>query len=303
MKLAINRPRFLVAVILALILASINPACGDNPINTNEYPKTIALDYNAVWTAEHNLIAYIHDRIPFSDDPDSSGIYIIRPDGSDKRLFYQSRLTFGLDWSGDGRWIVANSGKRLVKLSYPDGQVDTLTPSGEFWRPVWSPDGNHIAFAKHLGETMGIYTMNSDGSNIKRVIESGMFVDWPYEDSLLYLNFHSDLPISSVCIADTAGFYKRMFYQPPNYISGDSPKIRMHIGTGKIVFEAQKNGESSSVWTLEPGSTEAIQLRSFGSRPNFSPDGQMIIFTDIHRDNGRLWIMNWDGTGARQLTY
>lgn len=302
MKLASAHSALLLLSFVVALALSINPACGDNPSKPEPFPRTITIDYYAVWSAQHDLIAYIHDRIPFSDDPDSSGIYIIRPDGSDKRLFYPSRLTFGIDWSRDGRWIVANSGGRLVKISYPEGQVDTLTPSGKYWDPVWSPDGGHIAFAKHAGETRGVYTMMADGTNSKRVIEYGMFVDWPYNDSLLYLNFGNRFPVGSVCISDTSSGFGRSLYLPSSDIVYVTPVPRMHTATGRIVFHAQEAGDTESIWTLESGSTQATQLRRFGLRPNFSPDGQKIVFTDTHKDNGRLWIMNWDGSGLRQLT-
>ena len=303
MKPASNRLRFLASVIPALLMVSINPGCGDNPSKPKQFPLTTTIDYYAVWSAEHDLIAYIHDRIPFSDDPDSSGIYIIKPDGSEKRLFYRSELTFGIDWSEDGIWLVANTGGRLVKIPYPDGQVDTLTPSGQYWSPVWSPDGGHIAFAKHAGETRGVYTMMADGTNSKRVIEYGMFVDWPYNDSLLYLNFGNRFPVGSVCISDTSGGFGRSLYLPSSDIVYGTHVPRMHTATGRIVFHAQEAGDTESIWTLEPGSEQATQLRRFGLGPNFSPDGQKIVLTDTHEDNGRLWIMNWDGSGLVQLTY
>lgn len=302
MKPTSNRPRFLLSVILTLIMASINPACGDNPSKPEPFPRTITIDYYAVWSAEHNFIAYIHDRIPFSDDPDSSGIYIIRPDGTEKRLFYRSELTFGIDWSRDGMWLLANTGGRLVRISYPDGQVDTLTPSGKYWSPVWSPNADKIAFSKHSGDSAGIYILDLTGEN-RLVIPDGNSVDWPFTDSLLYINLDWALPLGAICMADTAGSFNRVVYTLPERVVYGTPAPRMHYETERMVFHAQEAGDTGSIWTLEPGSEQATQLRRFGLRPNFSPDGQKIVFTNTHIDSGRLWIMNWDGTGLTQLTF
>ncbi len=284
------------------IAGLINLACGDNGSEPNEFPKTIALDYHAVWSGQHDLIAYIHDRIPFSDDPDSSGIYIIKPDGTEKRLFYRSRLTFGIDWTRDGRWIIANSGGRLVKISYPEGQPDTLTPSGKYFDPVWSPDANKIAYSVHAGDSTGIYLLDFVGEK-RLVIPHGKAVDWTFTDSLVYTNLDWALPLGAICMADTAGSFKRVIYTLPENIVYVTPVPRRNLLTGRIVFHAQEPGEAESIWTLEPGSEQAAQLKEFGLRPNFSPDGQRIVFTDIHKDNGRLWIINWDGTGLRPLTF
>ncbi len=277
-------------------------ACGDNPSKPNQFPLTTTIDYYAVWSAHHDLIAYIHDRFPFSDDPDSSGIYIISPDGTGKRLFYRSEFTFGIDWTQGGMWLVANSGGRLVKLSYPGGQVDTLTPSGEYWGPVWSPGGGHIAFSKHLGDEAGVYIMDPDNGNYRMVMPYGMAVDWALADSLVYINLDWALPLGAICMTDTARNFIRVMCSLPQ-ISWHSPAPRMHILTGRIIFHAQEYGDAESIWTLEPGSEQTTQLRRFGLRPNFSPDGQKIVFTDTRKDNGRLWIMNWDGTAITQLTF
>jgi Tol biopolymer transport system component len=284
------------------LIVCFNSACGNNPSQPEQFPTTTTVDYYAVWSAHHNLIAYIHDRIPGSDDPDSSGVYIIRPDGSEKRIFYRSELTYGIDWSQDGMWLLANSSGRLVRISYPDGQVDTLTPSGEYWSPVWSPDGQQIAFSEHLGDEAGVYIMNLHGGDPKLVVSYGIAVDWPLADSLLYINLDQALPLGAICMSDTSGDFKRTLYQVSE-ISPHSLAPRMHAITGRIAFHAQEYGDTESIWTLEPGSEQATQLRRFGLRPNFSPDGQKIVFTDTHKDNGRLWIMNWDGSGLRELTY
>lgn len=201
-----------------IILILINPACGNNSTGPSQFPETSMIDYNAVWSGQYNLIAYIHDRIPGSNDSESSGIYIIRPDGTEKRLFYESEYIFGIDWSQNGMFVLANAGGRLVRISYPQGLADTLTPTGEYWSPVWSPDGNYIAFSKHAGDTRGIYTMLIDGEALRCIIKYGMFVQWPYPDSLIFLNLENRLPARTICISDTGGVSGRSIYTPTNDI-------------------------------------------------------------------------------------
>lgn len=123
-------------LILIITILCVNPACGEKLSDPEPFPRTLMLDYGAVWSGEHNLIAYIHDKIPGSDDPGSSGVYVIRPDGTEKRMIFQSRLTFGIDWTDDGNWIIADSENRLVRISFADGRVDTLTGTGQYYWPA-----------------------------------------------------------------------------------------------------------------------------------------------------------------------
>lgn len=40
-----------------------------------------------------------------------------------------------------------------------------------------------------------------------------------------------------------------------------------------------------------------------GYSADYSPDGEKIVYCDSSPGNGRLWIINKDGTNKRQLTY
>jgi hypothetical protein len=294
----------LLSFVVALAL-SLNPACSEStgPGRGIDVPGKIFIDCYAVWSGTHDQIAYIHYQKPESDDLDSSGVYTVRPDGTDKKLLYRGDSVSGLDWTVSGERLITNYGNALVIISFPRGEADTITLGGQYFLPVWSVDGDRIAFAKHWGDSRGIYVMSVDGTNTRLVIPYGHNVDWAYSDSLLYLNFDNVLPIGAICMADTTGNFKRVVYQPADNIIASTPKAKMHSGTGRIVITAQENGGSKSVWTLEPNEMQAVKVRSSALDPDFSPDGNKIVFTNIHGDLGRLWIMNWDGSGLFQLTY
>ncbi len=230
---------------------------------------------------------------------------MVRPDGSEKWMIYEYSNGFvaGLDWSKDGNWLIPNAGNMIVRISFATGVADTLTEPGEYWFPVFSHDGNSIAFAIHSGDTRGIYIKSLQSEYMRPVIPYGLFVDWPYPDSLVYLNFDQGLPIGAICIADTTGNVRRPILATRQTFDYSTPTPRLHSATGRLVFHAQIPGEAESIWKLEPQSEQPIQLMAYGKYPNFSPDGNKIVFTNIELGNGKLCLISWDGSGFVQLTH
>jgi TolB protein len=53
------------------------------------------------------------------------------------------------------------------------GNVQQLTASpGHDWGPVWSPDGQRIAFASDRTGNFEVYVMDADGGNVQQLTEN-----------------------------------------------------------------------------------------------------------------------------------
>lgn len=295
--------RILAAVLLPLLYCgSCSEGQNGSLIDNDPVPDYSAFDKRASWSETHDLIAYVHARAwTYLDDPDSAGIYLINPDGSAKRLFVMAAHVNGIDWSPDGRWIVAIAGSELWKISYPEGLVETLLTDGQYYYPTWSPDGLKIASAVRAGDDAGIHIVDADGSNYRRIIPYSSAADWPYVDSLLYLNLDYELPLVSLCMADSTGAGKRVVYDPEGLFTSNVLP-RMHRETDRIIFQAQKPGEYPGIWKLEPDQSDATILVEKAGYPEFSPDGNRVVLTRIGSPYANLWIINWDGTALRELT-
>jgi Tol biopolymer transport system component len=181
-----NLSKIQIAVLTLIVLSAC--ACKDktsDPIGERPVVN-FEIDRQAVWHEGYDLIAYAHG-CPGITDPDSAGIYIIKPDGTDKRYFYHgSFFISGLDWSPDGRWIIVDDYRNLVKISYPDGNADTLISGDRNFFPVWSPSGQNIAYAKHVGDDSGIYICDEIGNGSRLIIRYGFAADWPYQVRIPY---------------------------------------------------------------------------------------------------------------------
>jgi len=112
------------------------------------------------------------------DDTSETGIYVMRPDGSDMgRVTSYSGSDWTPDLSPDGQTILFVSGREtksgIHRIGVDGSGPKLLTPSGDTCSdPSWSPDGQAIVFVSDLDdEGEEIYTMTADGSEITRLTD------------------------------------------------------------------------------------------------------------------------------------
>jgi serine/threonine protein kinase len=91
---------------------------------------------------------------------------------------------FSPDWSPDGNFIVYSR-----KVSESDFNIYTIRPDGSDLKrltgtpylevtPSWTPDGRQILFRSNRGDSWGIYIMNADGTNQRKIIDAPTGPDW-----------------------------------------------------------------------------------------------------------------------------
>jgi Tol biopolymer transport system component len=281
-------------------------SCKDNPTTSNSSSKSTAIDIQATWSPLGNKIAYNHQDTSFS----VSGIYIIDTNGTNNKLLVNG-LVEAPTWSPDGNWIAFcnhNYGVMIYKIKLNGDSLTSLTEAsyGSFF-PAWSSDGNWIAFETDL-ESPGIHyiwKMNSDGSNKTKIFfdttqGGGTDPSWG-NNKIVYLrntgNYSGTAQIFSM---DSNGQNQTelTFDNSQRYY----PKISFN--GGKIAYTLVTSGPRLNIWTMQSdGSNNKQILYTQGYTPAFSPDGEMIVYTNAEYGNGRIWIMSKDGKNQKQLTY
>jgi TolB protein len=112
-------------------------------------------------------------------------------DGSGSNQHYIGIEGLAAKWSPDGsRFIYTSnrSGNHEIYTCNIDGtnELQLTHSGGDEWMPIWSPDGNQIAYSLSTGTweagsrtTYEIFVMNSDGSNIRQLTSNNFFDFYP----------------------------------------------------------------------------------------------------------------------------
>ena len=128
-------------------------------------------------------------RILFTSDRDGEReLFIVDSDGSnERRLTDNDTLDFSPDWSPDGTRAVFWAHeyqdddyqdpalRAMVALINGDGKpiIEPLTsPETDLWDPAWSPDGGRILFTGYHDGQSGLYVMDADGSDLRKLTDA-----------------------------------------------------------------------------------------------------------------------------------
>jgi WD40 repeat protein len=136
------------------------------------------LDFSGVrhpsWSPDGKQLAFVH-----SDENGYSQIFTANLDGSDLKQLTTGPEDHGLSgFSPDGQWILytleTEKGSAIsnIFLVRPDGSGEiavTQETRGYRSRPVWSPEGDWIAFAAKIEGNYDIYLIRADGTKLIRV--------------------------------------------------------------------------------------------------------------------------------------
>jgi dipeptidyl aminopeptidase/acylaminoacyl peptidase len=176
-------------------------------------------------------------------------------------------------------------------------QVTKLTSEGGA-DPIWSPNGQRIAFSSDrvAGTCCEVFVMNADGTGQTQLTHSGGFAGaWsPDGKQIAYIAPDGGL----VVINPDGSGAKRLTTGRPTAFSPDGKQIAFisdRDGDNDI-YVMKRDGTGITQLTNDPASDE-------GDHAGWSPDGKRFVFSSA-RDGGDLdiFVMNANGSGVKQLT-
>jgi Tol biopolymer transport system component len=208
------------------------------------------------------------------------------------------KIAFSAHRDGNGEIYVMNADG--------SGQTNLTNNAATDWEPVWSPDGQKIAFSRVVAEIhdQEIYVMNGDGSGQTRLTNNEVPDDYPAwspdGQKLAFMSARDGNLNVYVMNGDGSG------------------QARV---TSNAATEAQPawspDGQKIAFWTNRDGNGEIYVMNADGSGETnltnnpfsddsstaWSPDGQKIAFTSVRDGNYEIYVMNADGTSQTRLTH
>jgi Tol biopolymer transport system component len=299
---------------------------------------------------------------PNSDQPDGltpvSNIWTIESDGTGSVAITQlSGSASGADslfpqWSPDGSKIVYSSGRALdgsdnaamggainIWVTNADGSGATpltqLTVYALCWQPVWSPDGNKIAYyswrALNGSDTnpgdnspRNIWVMNADGSNDIPVTQltagasDSYFPQWSPDSKILA--FYSSRALNGSNGANGQDATQNIWVVNSDG-SGAAPVTQLtgQLGGFQGAYWTEDGstllfGDGANIWTAHPDGSGLTETLIGGNAFNFptawSSNDSTILFNSTEEPDGshnsqqssNVWIMNADGSHQTPLT-
>lgn len=270
-----------------------------------------ANEYYASWSPDGSELAYA------SVSSDDISIYVIPAIGGMARKVVKPPLGIaGLDWSPDGRWLAYGSRPgpgqpvHVFLFSFDTGEPRILTApppgfQGDF-RPVFSPDGEWIAFVRGDRTFLhDIYVIDVNGGEPERVTHSQHFVaglDWMPDGKSLIVSSGpariADMRLWRLSLVD-----RWLTWLPTTCHRPIRPSVA--VSAGRMVYEDQSVSSDILEIPVGDGTSGPVTLiastrHDYG--PQYSPSGKLISFISTRSGSPQIWICNRDGSNPRQLT-
>jgi TolB protein len=213
---------------------------------------------------------------------------------------------------GKGGGIIAYSvthadGTNQIYMMNADGsgkkQISNM--EGRPCGPDWSPDGSMFAFYNHINDkTWSLFTMNSDGGNVKRLTNEQdalhAFPRWSPDGKKILFTKSFSTPV----------WRSELWTILPD--GSNQTRIGNVDGQGgdyspdgsKIAYFNYIDG-GGDIWLIDSDGRNVRQLTNHAAEdwwPVWSPDGKRIVFQSKRDGNFEIYVMNSDGSNPVRLT-
>jgi TolB protein len=259
-------------------------------------------------------------------------VYVMHPDGTRRQPITKppkgAVYPAAPRWSPKGERIVyvAEGSSGQLYLMRADGTgVRRVTHDGwDYNYPTWSPNGRRIAFVRGNASSYGIWAMNVNGTDLRRLtdVPSDASPAWSPDGSMIAFQRFVDGVGIAIWLMDADGGNQVQLTTPLTTSIREQNDLRPDWSPGgdSIAFERQFGrldcdqrdcgARTSDIYVIRADGTSLRRLTKSGDsvEPRWSPDGNRIVFASTRarkreqRDFGDIYVMKADGTGQTRLT-
>lgn len=219
--------------------------------------------------------------------------------------------------SPDGATIVFHCEGDLWTVPSTGGVAKRLTTHpGREWEPVFSPDGQQLAFLSDRTGSAQVFVMPADGGPARQVTHhtAGYSIqDWTPDGNSLMVSGQRDHYWRDADRFFLVNLEKRQAEQllfdgwgVDGRLSPDGRKVLYVRGGERWWRKGYRGSRSGQIWLYdrdEKTHTQILQRETESLWPLWKPDGQGFYFVSGENSDGfNLWEYTFEGEQSRQLT-
>ncbi len=253
-------------------------------------------------------------RIAFLSDRDgATDLYVISADGSgETRLTRTPETESQPAWSADGKriWftVFADGASRIFSID-GDGRNSKLlgTVPGRALR--LSTDGKHVLSWTGTWTAMKLFASDPDGSNVRQLTDGSGVVwgaRWSPDGREIAFGDRDAQGVLNVFVMKADGSGRRQLTRFAA-ADGQAQMPSWSPDGKKLAVQASAKDRPDHIWVVDAESGTARRLAAHQEPyadevPAWFPDGKRIAYQSNKTGRMEVWIMNADGTEARQIT-
>lgn len=285
-----------IIIILSILSLLISSSCDITELPT-PLPEYNSIDEAPAWGPDGKWIAYQHFNSNGNDSIYPTGLYIIEPNGTNRKLIITGNI-YNPDWSPDGNEIVFRYDE-IYSIKIDGTDLRQITQVGQAYFPSWSPDGSRIAFDTGYNDSTGakgIWTIDNIGLNLTRISRHSRMPNWSPKGEYLVHTRSLTTAEPEIYIMDSTGenFMRLTF----NEVFDLYPKWSYD---GKEITWTSGN-EQNEIWIMNSDGTNQYYLTE-GYYPCWSPDNKKIVYSKRIHDKIALFIIDIDTREIKQLSF
>jgi len=251
-----------------------------------------------------------------SDRTGSDEVFVVSTDGTrEKQLTNTPGEKSALAWSRDGKQILfsdfANDTSDLYAIN-TDGSKQSEIAKVPGRGPTLSPDGSRLVYMTGTWTATRLMTAAADGAK-PQPITDGSFIawnnHWSPDGRRIAFTSRSDPKAELAIFVMNADGSKRRQLSHFATGSGNAQWPVWSPDGHQLAVQVNRSEEhSADIWIMDAATGDAHKLAAheqpyLDETPSWFPDGKRIAFQSNRTGKMEVWVMNIDGSGARQITH